>query len=128
MQNLEEATLEFTKAINELLPELESQYPKIENYASSIKCYGKNGDFKQIRVVEDYERRNPQFPTTNRQYQLEGGHRELARKMASKDPKAWKVEINCCSNGQHYEIAPTSDGTLWSKKSFEKEMKKLFLK
>ena len=127
MQNLEEAKLEFTAAINELLPELESKYLKIENYVTSIKCYGKDRDYKQIRILEDYERRNPKLPTTGRQYQLEGGHRELARKMASKDQNAWKVEINCYSNGQHYEIAPICDEVLWSKKGFEKEMRKLFL-
>ncbi len=127
MQNLEEAELEFAEAINKLLPELESKYQKIENYVTSIKCYGKDGSFKQIRVVEDYERRNPKFPTTNRQYQLEGGHRELSRKMESKDPNAWKVEIKCYSNGQHYEIAPVCEEALWSTKGFEKEMRKLFL-
>ena len=128
MQNLEEAELEFAAAITELLPELESKYSKIENHEFSIKCYERNRDFKQIRVLADYERRNPKLPMTSRQYQLEGGHRELARKMASKDPNAWKVEIKCYSNGQHYEIAPVFEGTSWSKEGFEKEMRKLFLK
>jgi len=127
MQDFEQAGQEFAKAINELLPELKSKYSKVENNGTSIKCYKKNGDFKQIRIIEDYEKRNPSFPKISKQYQLEGGHRELARKMGSKDPNALKVEIKCFSDGQHYEIAPMSDGNLWSKTSFKKEIIGLFL-
>ena len=88
MQNLEKAEQEFEATIKRLLRELESKYSKIENHLTSIKCYGKDGNFKEIRVVADYERRTPKVPTTSRQYQLEGGHRELSRKVSSRDPNA----------------------------------------
>lgn len=127
MQNLKESELEFAAASKELQTKLNKKYLKVENNVNSIKCYEKNGNFKSIRVIADHERINPKFPTTNRQYQLEGGHRELARKIASKDSNAWKVEIKCYSDGQHYEIAPMNNGTIWLRKDFEKEMENLFL-
>lgn len=103
MQTLEDAEKELIAAIDKLLPELNMKYQRVDNSGSSIVCH--NGrSFKQLRVTEDYERRNITLPINSAEYQAEGGHRSLEKKFERRDPNAWKIEIRGrFESGQNYE-------------------------
>ncbi|PZO37901.1 MAG: hypothetical protein DCF19_17720 [Pseudanabaena frigida] len=89
-----------------------------ENYLSLVCCC-KSGDTLELRVIEDNERRNLRVPMTSRDYQKQGGHRELQNKFDRHNPIAWKIEVKRKSTKSNYEIGFGGSERNWDIKSFE---------
>ena len=91
-----------------------------------LNCNTQKGDSIQLRIIEDYGRRNVVMPKSSREYQEQGGHRELASKFNKQNDNAWKIEVVKKHSGVSYEIGFAGSENNWDKASFTKDFLSVF--
>lgn len=91
-----------------------------------LNCLTQKGDSIQLRIIEDYERRNVVMPKNSREYQKQGGNRELERKFKKQSDSAWKIEVVKKHSGGSYEIGFAGSENHWDKANFTKEFLSVF--
>jgi|JI10StandDraft_1071094.scaffolds.fasta_scaffold973276_2 hypothetical protein len=128
MISLDDASKEISYIIEKYISELKLKYNSVEHYGASLKCVNKNRDFIKLQAIPDYSRSHLNIPKDSREYQLQGGHKKLAEKLAIYNKDAWKIEVKKTSSNVSFEIAFYGSENSWDINEFENNFINLFLK
>lgn len=125
MTPLEQASKEIAEIINKYRPKLNAKYKTVEFSHSEqgvfLTCFMENNEKITLRAIEDYDRKKFTPPKNSKEYQEQGGHKALVKKMQRTNPNAWKIEVKQTIKNQIMEIGFPGSESHWNPEEFESE-------
>lgn len=127
MVPLHEAEKQIEEIVSKHLSKLQNKYQSVEYKGGTVICNSSHQDHIKLQARPDHSRRKPNFPMNSKDYQEQGGWRELQNKFERQNPEAWNIVVLKSSDGSTYEIAFSGSENSWDINTFERDFINIFL-